>query len=279
MWSFRERTVTQEAELSKPKANRFRIILSVLLFLYVSFILSLLLADLLYVDFGTFLSVSVSREILFALKLSLISATITALLSVVIAIPAGYALSRYRFPGQLVIDTLVDMPIVLPPLVVGISLLVFFRTPLGQLIERTGISFVYSARGVVLAQFTVASAFAVRTIKGTFDTISPRQEQVARTLGCSRFQAFRRVALPQARNGIVAGGILAWARAIGEFGPVMVLCGATRLKTEVLPTSIYLELSKGVQRIRLYALTFGHLTPVCRPPLCATGKPIDPGSR
>jgi molybdate transport system permease protein len=245
MWSFRERMVAQEAELGKPKANRFRIILSVLLFLYVSFILSLLLADLLYVDFGTFLSVSVSREILFALKLSLISASITALLSVVIAIPAGYALSRYRFPGQLVIDTLVDMPIVLPPLVVGISLLVFFRTPLGQLIERTGISFVYSARGVVLAQFTVASAFAVRTIKGTFDTISPRQEQVARTLGCSRFQAFRRVALPQARNGIVAGGILAWARAIGEFGPVMVLCGATRLKTEVLPTSIYLELSIG----------------------------------
>ena len=86
---------------------------------------------------------------------------------------------------------------------------------------------------------------AIRSIRGTFDQIDPRPETVALTLGCSRGQAFARVALPQALRGIFAAGTLAWARAFGEFGPVLVFAGTTRMRTEVLPTSIYLELNSG----------------------------------
>ena len=98
---------------------------------------------------------------------------------------------------------------------------------------------------VVLAQFMVACAFAVRTMRVTFDQIPQRYEQVALTLGCNRQQAFWRVVLPQARGGVLAAGTLAWARALGEFGPILVFAGATRQKTEVLPTSAFLELQAG----------------------------------
>jgi molybdate transport system permease protein len=98
---------------------------------------------------------------------------------------------------------------------------------------------------VVLAQFTVSAAFAVRTMRVTFDQISPRTEDIARTLGCSRRQAFWYVTLPEARRGVLAAFTLAWARALGEFGPILVFCGATRMRTEVLSTSVFLELSIG----------------------------------
>ena len=88
--------------------------------------------------------------------------------------------------------------------------------------------------GIVLAQFPVAAAFAIRTLRGTFDQISPRYEAVALTLGCNRGQAFTRVVLPQAGRGMLTAGTLAWARALGEFGPVLVFAGATRGRTEVL---------------------------------------------
>ena len=98
---------------------------------------------------------------------------------------------------------------------------------------------------VILAQFTVACAFAVRTMRVTFDQISSRTEQVALTLGCTRGQAFWRVTFPQARRGLLAAATLAWARALGEFGPILVFSGVTRRKTEVLPTTVYLELEVG----------------------------------
>jgi molybdate transport system permease protein len=82
-------------------------------------------------------------------------------------------------------------------------------------------------------------------MRTTFDQISPRQEQVALTLGCSKSQAFWQIVLPQAERGILAAGTLAWARALGEFGPILIFCGATRMRTEVMPTTVFLELSVG----------------------------------
>ena len=90
-----------------------------------------------------------------------------------------------------------------------------------------------------------AGAFAVRTLRATFEQISPRQEQVALTLGCSRRQAFWLVVLPEARRGLLTAATLAWARALGEFGPILVFSGATRMRTEVLSTTVFLELSVG----------------------------------
>ena len=215
------------------------------LLFYLIIILVLLIGNILYVDLPTFWNTLRSKEIQFAIKLSCLSSFITVLLALFIGVPAGYALSRYRFPGMTLIDSIVDMPIVLPPLIMGVSLLVFFQTPVGRAIESSGIRFVYTPQGVVLAQFVVACSFAIRAIKSAFDSVDRRYEDVAMTLGCSRRQAFFKVSLPLAKNGVIAGGVFAWARAIGEFGPIMVFSGTTRFKTEVLPTSIYLELSVG----------------------------------
>jgi len=128
--------------------------------------------------------------------------------------------------------------------VIGLSLLILFQTPPGQFIQRF-IPITYAIPSVIIAQFTVACAFAVRTMRTTFDQINPRREQVALTLGCRRSQAFWLVVLPEARRGVLTAATLAWARALGEFGPILVFAGATRMKTEVLPTTVFLELSVG----------------------------------
>ena len=141
-------------------------------------------------------------------------------------------------------DAILDIPIVLPPMVIGLSLLILFQTAPGRILEGW-FPITYEVPSVVLAQFAVSCAFAVRTMRVTFDQLDPRPEQVAWTLGCSRRQAFWHVVLPQAGRGALAAGLLAWARALGEFGPVLVFSGATRMKTEVLPSTVFLELSIG----------------------------------
>jgi molybdate transport system permease protein len=211
---------------------------------YVFLIVAMLLADVSFTTPSDFLAALRSEEIRYGIRLSLISCTLTALLSLWIAVPIGYLMSRYSFRGKTLVDAMLDIPIVLPPLVIGLSLLILFRTSAGRFVERF-IPVTYAVPGIVLAQLMVACAFAVRTMRTTFDQISPRQEQVALTLGCSKSQAFWQIVLPQAERGILAAGTLAWARALGEFGPILIFCGATRMRTEVMPTTVFLELSVG----------------------------------
>ena len=180
-------------------------------------------------------------EIQYSVKLSLISCTITAILSLWVAVPVGYLLSRHQFFGRNLIDAILDIPIVLPPLVVGLSLLILFMYLPRPLREAV----VYQIPSVILAQFMVACAFAVRTMRATFDQIDSRREQVALTLGCTRAQAFSRVVLPEAQRGMLTAATLAWARSLGEFGPLLVFAGTTRNKTEVLSTTVFLEMSVG----------------------------------
>jgi molybdate transport system permease protein len=153
----------------------------------------------------------------------------------------GYLLARTEFWGKMVVDTLLDVPIVLPPLVIGLSLLILFQTLPGRLFQEYVFPVTFQVPSVILAQFSVSAAFAVRTMRVTFDQISPRTEQVAMTLGCTRAQAFWRVALPEARRGLLTAATLAWARALGEFGPILIFSGATRMRTEVLSTTVWLE--------------------------------------
>lgn len=183
-----------------------------------------------------------SPEIRYSTSISLITCTISALLSLWVAIPTGYLLSRFDFPGKNLIDAILDIPIVLPPLVVGICLLALFNLPPFSLISEW---VVFEIPAIILAQFMVACAFAVRTMRVTFDRIPERYEKVALTLGCKRSKAFYSVALPQARYGIITAFTLAWARSLGEFGPVLVFAGSTSFRTEVLPTSVFLELQAG----------------------------------
>lgn len=225
---------------------------------FIVLIVLLLAADFMFTSFAEFRAAIQKPEIRFAFRLTILSCTVSAILSVWVATPLGYLLARYKFPGRWIVDTLVDIPIVLPPLVLGISLLILFHLPLtagnggepGWHLESwfrdtLGVPITYSWRAVVLAQFAVACAFAVRTMRVTFEQIDPRAEDVARTLGCTRGQAFLQVALPQSWRGIIAAGTIAWARALGEFGPILVFAGATRMRTEVLSTTVFLELSIG----------------------------------
>lgn len=211
---------------------------------YVLLIVAMLAADVSFTTPQHLVRSLASPEIRYSIKLSLISCTLTTLLSLWIAVPTGYLLSRHRFPGKRLVDSVLDIPIVLPPLVIGLSLLILFQTPVGRAIQRV-VPVTYAVPSVILAQFAVACAFAVRTMLVTFDQINPRCEQVALTLGCNRSQAFWLVALPEARRGVLTAATLAWARALGEFGPILVFSGATRMRTEVLPTTVFLELSIG----------------------------------
>jgi molybdate transport system permease protein len=218
--------------------------LSILSGVYVLLIVAMLIADASYTSPHHLWRALSSKEIQYAIKLSLVSCSLTTILSLWVAVPMGYLMSRHDFPGQSVVDAIVDIPIVLPPLVVGLSLLILFQTGPGRLVEKY-VPVTYAVPSVILAQFAVACAFAVRTMRVTFDQINPRGEQVALTLGCSRSQAFWLVVLPEARRGMLTAATLAWARALGEFGPILVFSGATRMRTEVLPTTVYLELSVG----------------------------------
>ncbi|MCX7825007.1 MAG: ABC transporter permease [Verrucomicrobiae bacterium] len=225
--------------------------------IYVLLLAGLLIADASYTPPPQLWAALQSAEIRYAVWLSLWSCTLSAFLSLLVAVPIGYLMSRHRFRGRALVDGLLDIPIVLPPLVVGLSLLILFHTFWGQwledafkmLLEWLGVRRVrritYDIPAVILAQFAVAAAFAVRTMRVTFDQIPPRREQVALTLGCNHAQAFWRVALPEARRGLLTAFTLAWARSLGEFGPILVFAGATRLRTEVLSTTVFLELSVG----------------------------------
>ena len=228
-----------------PRVSPFWLSLGVVAGLYLLFLVAMLVATAGYTTPDKLIEALGKREIQHAIVLSLVTCTATALLSLLLAGPVGYLLARARFPGKHWLEAALDIPIVLPPMVMGLCLLILFQTGLGKLIESTGVTFTYTVYGVVLAQFTIGAAFAVRTMRHTFDHLSARPEEVAMTLGCTRAQAVWLVTLPAARRGMFAAASVAWARSLGEFGPILVFAGATRMKTEVLPTTVWLELSVG----------------------------------
>lgn len=211
---------------------------------YVLLIVAMLVADATYTTPADLWRAMESPEIRHAAMLSFATSTVTAILSLWFAVPIGYLLARFEFRGKHLVDAVLDIPIVLPPMVIGLSLLILFRTPAGEAVQSV-FPVTYRVPSIVLAQFAVACAFAVRTMRVAFDRIDPRAERVALTLGASRWQAFRRVVLPQAGPGALSAATLAWCRALGEFGPILVFSGATRMKTEVLPSTVFLELAIG----------------------------------
>jgi len=224
--------------------RRFHFVLAVLGGSYILLIAALLVGDLLYTSPGDIRDALNDPNIRFAIRLSVLSATFTTILAMWVAVPLGYLLSRVKFRWKWLVELLLDVPLVLPPLVIGLSLLILFQLPVGRAVEGV-VPVVYRVPAVILAQFAVSTAFAVRTMRVTFDQIDPRAESVAMTLGCTRAMAFRMVTLPAAKRGMIAAATLAWARAVGEFGPVQIFAGATPMKTVVLPTAIFFEAQLG----------------------------------
>ena len=223
-----------------------------MLLLFVLMILGLVAADVSYlsakgVSWRQALDLMSQQRVLFALRMSVATSLTTLLLVMLTAVPVGYALSRYRFPGRSLANTIVDVPIVLPPVVIGISLLAFFSFGLGDPIRRalaTADCSLASGLGIVMCQYLMAVSYCIRSVKTAFQGVDPALEPVARVLGCSEWRAFWRVSLPLARNGLIAGGVMAWARAVGVFGPIMVFVG-TGPRVLVMPTTLWLELSIG----------------------------------
>lgn len=229
-----------------PRFNFFSIVSLAMLFVFVLAVVTLVIVDILYISSSNFLNILRSPPIKHAIYLSFVTSSISVAIVTLISIPIGYALSRYKFPGSEIIQSIVDIPIILPPVVIGVSLLLFFRTPIGRFIESfEWFKFVYTVKGIVLCQVLVSASYGIGAARTAFDAVDVKLEHLALVLGCSPFQAFRKIVLPMAGKGIAAGAVFVWATAVGIFGPLLVFAGAVRMKTEVMPTTIYLELSVG----------------------------------
>ncbi len=218
---------------------------------YALLIILIILANVAYTSPAHLLAALSSPDIQASMRLTLWSCLLAATFSLLVGVPMGYLLARTRFRGKALLEAVMDIPVVLPPLIVGLSLLIIFNhfriggVSLERWLNSLGIQVTFATAGVVLAQFSVAAAFAVRTMRGTFEQMPVRVEEVALTLGCSRWGAFRTVTLPLAKRGMLAAFTIAWARSLGEFGPLLIFAGTTRGRTEVLSSSVFLELSIG----------------------------------
>ncbi len=180
-----------------------------------------------------------------ALRLSLVCATTATALSLVVGVPLAWLLARTDFPGRSLVRALVTLPLVLPPVVGGVALLLALGRNgiVGRLLDEWfGVTLPFTTAGVVLAETFVALPFLVISVEGTLRAADPRFEEAAATLGASRFTAFRRVTLPLIAPGVAAGAVLAWARALGEFGATITFAGNFPGRTQTMPLAVYLAL-------------------------------------
>lgn len=231
--------------MSLARRSLFQFVFWFFLVMGTVFLLALIGGLLSQVEWATFRMVLHNEEFQFSVLLTLWTTLLATLLAAFLALPCGYILSRQDFRGKLLVDSLMDVPIVLPPLVSGVALLILFGPLLGDALARAGLDIVFSTRGVVVAQWFIATPFAIKAFKQAFDAIDPRLEKVARTLGYTPGGVFLHVTLPLARNGILGGLTMTWARALGEFGATAMLAGVTRMKTETLSVAIFLNMSIG----------------------------------
>ncbi|MEV6773569.1 molybdate ABC transporter permease subunit [Nocardia sp. NPDC051030] len=186
-----------------------------------------------------------SAEVGQALRLSLVCATSATVICLVLGIPLAWLLARAELPGRGLIRALVTVPLVLPPVVGGVALLLVLgrRGLVGRhLYEWFGVSLPFTTAGVVVAEAFVAMPFLVISVEGALRAADPRFEEAASTLGASRWYTFRRVTLPSVLPGVVAGSVLCWARALGEFGATITFAGNFPGRTTTMPLAVYLAL-------------------------------------
>jgi molybdate transport system permease protein len=168
------------------------------------------------------------------------------LLALLLGVPTGYILARQTFRGKALLDTFLDLPLVITPLVAGVGLLFLFgKTMLGDFLMGWGINILFTPWGAIVAQTFVACPIVMRSSRAAFERVDPRYEWAAATLGMRPAEIFFRITLPLARQGVLAGTILGWTRAMGEFGATLMVAGAIRFKTETLPIAVYLNISSG----------------------------------
>jgi len=182
--------------------------------------------------------------VLDALRLSLLSTAVVLVLTLLFGAPLALLLARRRFPGSTLVDSLVDLPIVLPPAVAGLALLLTFgrRGVLGTPLAALGIQLPFTTAAVILASFFVAAPFFVRAARSGFLAVPRELEEAARVEGATEWQVFRYVTAPVAAAALFGGAVLAWARALGEFGATVMFAGQFQGRTQTMPLAIYAAL-------------------------------------
>ncbi|WP_302940128.1 ABC transporter permease [Senegalimassilia anaerobia] len=186
-----------------------------------------------------------SEEVLFSLRMSVTTSSISTVICLLLSLPTAYALSHVSFPGKRLAEILMELTLSLPYILLGFALLLIFSSPLGKALKEAGFAVVFSPAGIVFAQMIVNLPFAIRMMRTAFVGVNPRVEFVAQTLGAMPWDVFRTIIVPMCRNQIISAFVLTWARGMGEFGATLMLVGVTRMKTETLPGSIYLGISTG----------------------------------
>jgi molybdate transport system permease protein len=191
-----------------------------------------------------------SEEVVQAVSLSLSTSAVTMLATILFGTPLAYLLARRTFRGRGIVDTLIDLPMVLPPAVAGIALLMAFgrRGLLGSYLDSWGLSLAFTTTAVVLAQIFVASPFYIKAATAGFMNVKRELEQAAAIDGASGWRVFRYITAPLAWPALLGGAIMTWARALGEFGATIIFAGNFPGRTQTMPLAIYigLELELGV---------------------------------
>ncbi|HEX4981013.1 MAG TPA: molybdate ABC transporter permease subunit [Ilumatobacteraceae bacterium] len=178
-------------------------------------------------------------------------------LSIVFGVPVAWLLARVEFPGRGIVRALCTLSMVLPPVVGGVALFFSFgrRGLFGQYLDKWfGVTLPFSTKGAVLAQTFVAMPFLIRTMEAALRQLDRRFEDAARTLGASRWYVFRRVTLPSVRPALVAGSVLAWARALGEFGATITFAGNFPGTTQTMPLATYIALERNPEEALILSL-------------------------
>lgn len=208
-----------------------------------------LLALLLRLDFATLLANLASPVVRQAMLLSLTTGTIATFAVVIMGTPLAYLLARRRFRGRVVVDTLVDLPMILPPAVAGIALLLVFgrRGLLGPALDVLGFQIVFTPVAVILAQIFVASPFYVTSAAAGFAEVDRELEQAAALDGATPWAVFRYVTVALAWPALVGGGVMTWARALGEFGATIIFAGNFPGRTQTMPLAIYLGFERDLE--------------------------------
>ena len=188
-----------------------------------------------------------SSLVLDSLRLSAITSTIVLAVSIIAGTPLAYLLARRDFPGKMLVDLLLDLPIVLPPTVAGVALLVALgrRGVVGETLDAWGVDVAFTTTAVVLAQLFVSAPFYIRTAKAGFESVDVTYEGVASTLGASQLRTFFQVTLPLAWPSLVAGAILCWARALSELGATLIFAGNFEGRTRTMPLAIISAFDSG----------------------------------
>jgi molybdate transport system permease protein len=202
---------------------------------------------------GNVLSKPLDSSTISAIRISLLTSAASLVLMVVLGIPTARFMSRSKMRGKGILDTVIDLPIVLPPAVAGLALLLAFapRSPIGAFLLQYGLILPGNILAVVMAETFVAMPFFVRSARTAFDEINPRLEMAASILSPSSSYSFRRVVLPLASRGLIAGAILGWGRALGEFGATLLFAGNLPGVTQTMPLAIYLDLEENIYQASL----------------------------